>query len=99
MGQIGDSPGQMFRPKGVAVDSEDHLYIVDALSGMIQVFDRQGRLLYFFGKRGVALGEFQLPSGLFIDHDDRVFVVDSFNRRVQVFRYHGLPQQAKGAGQ
>ncbi len=99
MGQVGDAPGQMFRPKGVAVDSEDHLYIVDALSGMVQIFDREGRLLYFFGKRGVGLGEFQLPSGVFIDHDDRVFVVDSFNRRVQVFRYHGLPSRARGAGQ
>ena len=96
MGQIGDSPGQLFRPKGVAVDSEDHLYIVDGLAGMVQVFDREGRLLYFFGKRGVRLGEFQLPSGLFIDHDDRVFVVDSFNRRVQVFRYHGLAKAAQG---
>jgi DNA-binding beta-propeller fold protein YncE len=99
MGQIGDSPGQVFRPKGVAVDSEDHLYIVDGLSGMVQVFDREGRLLYFFGKRGAGLGEFQLPTGLFIDHDDRVFVVDSFNRRVQVFHYHGLAKQARGAGQ
>jgi DNA-binding beta-propeller fold protein YncE len=99
MGQIGDSPGQIFRPKGVAVDSENHLYIVDGLSGMVQVFDREGRLLYFFGKRGVRLGEFQLPTGLFIDHDDRVFVVDSFNRRVQVFHYHGLAKPARGAGQ
>ncbi|HXZ41670.1 MAG TPA: 6-bladed beta-propeller [Terriglobales bacterium] len=99
MGQIGDAPGQIFRPKGVAVDSEDHLYIVDGLSGMVQVFDRQGRLLYYFGKRGVGLGEFQLPSGVFIDRNDRVFVVDSFNRRVQVFDYHGLPKQARGEGQ
>ena len=99
MGQVGDSPGQIFRPKGVAVDSEDHLYIVDGLSGLVQVFDREGRLLYFFGKRGTALGEFQLPSGVFIDHDDRVFVVDSFNRRVQVFRYFALPKQGAGGGQ
>ena len=33
MGQIGDFLGHMFRPKGVAVDSEDHFYIVDGLSG------------------------------------------------------------------
>ncbi len=98
LGQMGDSVGQMFRPKGVAVDSEDHVYVVDGLSGMVQVFDREGRLLYYFGKRGTALGEFQLPSGLFIDHNDRVFVVDSFNRRVQVFDYHGLPKQARGTG-
>jgi DNA-binding beta-propeller fold protein YncE len=99
MGQIGDSVGQIFRPKGVAVDSEDHVYLVDGLSAMVQVFDRQGRLLYYFGKRGTALGEFQLPSGLFIDHNDRVFVVDSFNRRVQVFDYHGLPKSTRGTGQ
>ncbi len=99
MGQIGDAPGQMFRPKGVAVDSENHLYVVDALSGMVQVFDREGRLLYYFGKRGNGLGEFQLPAGVFIDHDDRVYVVDSFNRRVQVFHYYGLPRQARGPGQ
>jgi len=97
-GQIGDEAGSLFRPKGVAVDSEDHLYIVDAASGMVQVFDRQGRLLYYFGKRGVKLGEFQLPTGVFIDRNDRVYVVDSFNRRIQVFHYHGLPKQAGGAG-
>jgi DNA-binding beta-propeller fold protein YncE len=99
LGQIGDSPGQIFRPKGVAVDSEDHLYIVDGLSGMVQVFDREGRLLYFFGKRGTGLGEFQLPTGVFIDRDDHVFVVDSFNRRVQEFHYYALPKQARGPGQ
>ena len=66
-------------------------------SGMVHVFDRQGRLLYYFGKRGTALGEFQLPAGLFIDRNDRVFVVDSFNRRVQVFDYHGLPKVARRA--
>ena len=99
MGQIGDSVGQMFRPKGVGVDSENHLYVVDGLWGVVQVFDREGRLLYFFGKKGAALGEFQLPSGLFIDRYDRVFVADSYNRRVQVFQYHGLPKQARGAGQ
>jgi DNA-binding beta-propeller fold protein YncE len=99
MGEIGDSPGSIFRPKGVAVDSENHLYVVDGLSGTVQVFDREGRLLYYFGQRGVGLGQFQLPAGVFIDRDDRVYVVDSFNRRVQVFHYYGLPKQAREAGQ
>jgi sugar lactone lactonase YvrE len=89
----------MFRPKGIALDSEDHLYVVDGLWGVVQVFDEQGRLLYYFGTRGTHNGEFQLPAGLFIDRDDRVFVVDSFNRRVQVFRYRGLPKQATAGGQ
>jgi sugar lactone lactonase YvrE len=95
LGQVGDGVGQMFRPKGVAVDSEGHLYIADALWGVVQVFDRQGQLLYNFGQRGTELGEFQLPAGIFIDHNDRVFVVDSYNRRVQVFRYYGLAKKAE----
>jgi DNA-binding beta-propeller fold protein YncE len=95
IGQIGDGTGAMFRPKGVAVDSEGDLYVVDGLWGIVQVFNRQADLLYYFGHRGSALGQFQLPAGLFIDHEDRVFVVDSLNRRVQVFHYFGLPKRAK----
>jgi DNA-binding beta-propeller fold protein YncE len=57
---------------------------------MVQVFDREGQLLYYFGQKGTGFGEFRLPAGLYIDRDDRVFVVDSYNARVQVFQYHGL---------
>jgi DNA-binding beta-propeller fold protein YncE len=98
IGRVGDGFGNMFRPKGIALDSEDHLYVVDGLWGRVQVFDQQGRLLYYFGNQGMDKGEFQLPSGVFIDHNDRVFVVDSFNRRVQVFHYFGLPKQATSGG-
>jgi DNA-binding beta-propeller fold protein YncE len=63
----------------------------------VQVFDREGQLLYFFGQRGTALGQFQLPAGVFIDHNDRIYVVDSYNRRVQVFQYHGVKTSGQGA--
>lgn len=98
IGQPGDGPGggSIFRPKGVAIDSEDHIYLVDGMWGVVQVFNRQGQLLYYFGRRGNQLGEFQLPSGLFIDKNDRIYVVDSYNGRVQVFQYSGLAQ-AEGA--
>ena len=97
IGRNGDSSGDMFRPKGIGMDSEGHYYVVDGLRGVVQVFDREGRLLYYFGKRGTAAGDFQLPAGLFIDGDDRVFVVDSYNRRIQVFRYFGA--RTRGTGQ
>ena len=96
IGQIGETRGTMFRPKGVGIDSEGDIYIVDGLFDTVQVFDRQSRLLFYFGASGTRPEEFQLPSGLFIDHDDRVYVVDSYNRRVQVFRYSGLPKPARG---
>ena len=79
------------------MDSEGDVYIVDAQWGVVQVFDRQGELLYYFGAQGTHAGEFQLPSGLFIAPNDSVFVVDSFNRRVQEFHYAAaLRRQAMG---
>jgi sugar lactone lactonase YvrE len=96
VGKIGDGPGAMFRTKAIGVDSEGDLYAVDSQVGMVQVFNRQGELLYYFGVRGTHAGEFQLPAGLFIDHDDRVYVVDTFNHRIQVFHYAGLKNPAAG---
>jgi DNA-binding beta-propeller fold protein YncE len=99
IGSIGDSTGSMFRPKGVAVDSEGDIYVVDGLWGLVQVFNPKGQLLYYFGGRGTGAGQFQLPAGLFIDGNDRIYVADSFNRRIQVFHYFGLPKQARGGTQ
>jgi len=98
VGSIGDGGGAMFRPKGIGIDSEGHLYVVEGSLNMVQVFDREGRLLYYFGQQGTGFGDFRLPTGLFIDRNDRVFVVDSYNHRVQMFQYDGL-KQAKGGVQ
>jgi DNA-binding beta-propeller fold protein YncE len=89
IGKIGDNVGAMFRPKGVAFDSEGHLYVVDSTWSVVQVFNREGQLLYYFGQLGTGPEAFQLPSGVRIDSQDRIYVVDSFNRRVQVFHYYG----------
>ncbi len=66
---------------------------------MVQVFDEQGQLLYYFGGKGTGAEQFQLPTGLQIDNYDRIYVVDSFNRRVQVFHYYGVTQTAEGRKQ
>ena len=96
IGRLGDERGQFFRPKGMGIDSEGHIYVVEGLESMVQVFDLHGNLLYYFGGKGAGPWQFQLPAGLYIDRGDRVFVVDSYNRRVQVFRYS--PAKAEGRG-
>lgn len=79
-GRLGDRSGSLNRPKGIAADSSGNLYVVEALFGTVQVFNREGTLLYFFGS------QFELPAGIYIDPRDRIYVADSYNRRVQVFR-------------
>jgi sugar lactone lactonase YvrE len=87
----------MFRPKAVSFDSEGHLYVVDGMWSVVQAFNREGQLLYYFGRMGTAAGAFQLPTGLRIDGQDRIYVVDSFNKRVQVYHYYAA-KQAVAAG-
>ena len=86
-GQAGDAPGDLALPKGVALDSDGNLHVVDARFENIQVFDREGHLLLFFGGEGTGPGEFWLPGALFIDENDRMWVCDTYNGRVQVFDY------------
>jgi len=98
IGTSGDPAGGIYRPKGMGIDSEDHIYIVDGEWGLVQVFDRRGRLLYRFGN-GTGFGQFLLPAGLFIDRNDRVYLVDSYTHRVQIFQYYAMKQTATEAQQ
>lgn len=86
-GQAGDAPGDLAMPKGVALDSDGHLYVVDARFENVQIFSPKGDLLLYFGEEGTGPGAFWLPAGIFIDNEDRIWVCDTYNRRVQVFEF------------
>ena len=79
--------GDMARPKGIAVDSDGHIYVVDAAFGNFQIFNREGRILLFVGQMGHQPGQFWLPTGMYINAQDRIYVSDSLNARIQVFQY------------
>jgi sugar lactone lactonase YvrE len=98
IGTTGDPRSGIYRPKGIGIDSEGHIYLVEGQRGLVNVFDREGHLLYNFGN-GTGFGEFLLPTGLFIDRNDRVYLADSYNHRVQMFQYHALKQSGQGAAQ
>ena len=84
-----DGSGNLSRPKGVAVDHDGHIYVVDALFHALQLFDEQGNLLLPVGQRGTGRGEFYLPTGIFIDNRSEIYIADSHNQRVQILRYLG----------
>ena len=85
-GAAGDNPA-ISPGQGVAVDSDGHVYVVDALFDNVQIFDRDGRLLLAFGSPGAAAGELWLPNTIFIDAQDRIYISDTYNQRIQVFQY------------
>ena len=99
IGNPGDSNGAMFRPKGIGLDSEHNLYVVEGPWSMVQVFNREGQLLYYFGQEGDAPGDFIFPPDYLLIATTLIYVVDSFNRSVEVFRYFGGPIQTPGGTQ
>ncbi|MEK9145725.1 MAG: 6-bladed beta-propeller, partial [Elusimicrobiota bacterium] len=87
IGENGNRPGYLARPRGLAVDSDGHVFVSDAAFEAVQVFDDKNHFLLFVGRAGAAPGQFNMPAGVFIDGRDRVYVADTQNARVQVFQY------------
>ncbi|HDJ86245.1 MAG TPA: 6-bladed beta-propeller [Chromatiales bacterium] len=81
--------GDLVRPKGVAVDNEGDVYVVESYYGYLLVYNKRGRFLLPIGGTGSGVGQFYLPAGVWVGPHDRVYVADMFNARVVVFQYLG----------
>lgn len=88
-GERGLYLGNLVRPKGVAVDAEGNIYVVESYHDYLLVYNRGGQLLLALGGTGGGIGQFYLPSGVWVDRGNRVFVSDMFNARVMVFQFLG----------
>lgn len=88
-GRRGLNIGDMVRPKGVAVDGEGNVYVVESYYDYLLVYNRKGEFLMPIGGLGKDTGNFYLPSGVWTDDHNRVFVADTFNGRVVVFQFLG----------
>ena len=68
---------------GLAIDTQDNIYVSFVGSSEIRLYDREGKLLAGFGQQGFRQGEFFFPLELWIDGKNRLFVSDTGNHRVQ----------------
>jgi DNA-binding beta-propeller fold protein YncE len=92
-GRRGISDGRLQKPRAMAIDAQDQLYIVD-MTARIQVFTTDGEFL-----RGwqTPVHENGRPTGLSIDHAGRVLVADTHYFRVLTYSPEGkLLQQLGG---
>lgn len=71
----------------VAFDRADNVYVLDAGSSRILVFDRDGRYLHRIGQKGGGPGEYQNPVGIAILPDGNLAVQDNLN--YHMFRTDG----------
>lgn len=88
-GKLGITVGNLVRPKGVAVDNEGNIYVVESLNDHLLAFNLKGELLLAIGGNGRGPGRFELPAGVWVDKNNRVYVADSSNSRVAIFQFLG----------
>ena len=89
IGEIGLNVGNMVRPKGVAVDDNGNIYVVESYYDHLLVFNSNGDFLMAIGGTGQDIGKFYLPSGVWTDAHNRIYVSDMFNGRVVLFQFLG----------
>jgi predicted CXXCH cytochrome family protein len=83
IGGWGIDPGQLFRPKGVAVCG-DRVFITDSYLGNIQAFDLSGRFLGALADTTGTPMEFATPTGIAVDASrNRLYVVELKANRVR----------------
>lgn len=78
------------RPTDVAWGRDGEIYVSDGYgNSRVVKFDRTGRFLKAWGKRGTGPGEFILPHSVAVDRAGRVYVGDRENMRIQIFDADG----------
>jgi len=76
--------------RGVAVGRDGTIFVADyGERDRIHRFERDGRYLGFFGRRGDGEGELLRPEGLAVGEDGDLYVVDCGHHRVLRFRADG----------
>ena len=87
-GRHGVADGDFVKPRAVAIDAQDHLYIVD-FTARIQVFDRDGNFL----NRCWTTPDYRngRPSGLSMDRDGNLLVSDSHYHCLRIYSPDGVP--------
>jgi DNA-binding beta-propeller fold protein YncE len=90
-GSPGSGEGQFYEAMGLAIDSENNLYLADThLNHRIQKFSSEGEFITSWGNYGSGEGEFIGPQGSDVDDEGNVYVADFLNDRVQKFTSDGV---------
>src|SRR5262249_8682337 len=85
IGTRGVGVGQLNKPRSVAVDAQDNLYVVD-MTGRVQKFDPLGAFVLSWQMPQTDLGK---PKGMGRDREGNIIVVEPHYQRVNHFTTDG----------
>ncbi|KAJ4921142.1 hypothetical protein JOQ06_024726 [Pogonophryne albipinna] len=81
--------GRLMGPKGVTVDQEGHVIVVDNKACTVFIFQLTGKLVSKFGSRGNGDKQFAGPHFAAVNKNNEIIVTDFHNHSVKVFTPEG----------
>lgn len=75
--------------RSVQVDDEDNIYVLDSKEVCVKVFDKNGKHVRTFGKRGQGPGEIQLPTRMYLVAGKEILIYDGGNSRLSYYSLDG----------
>lgn len=91
-GRRGMSNGRFQKPRAMAIDREDRIYVID-MTARIQVFDTEGRFLRVWRTPAKEAGK---PTGVSVARDGRILVADTHYFRLLAYSPYGELLQTIG---
>jgi DNA-binding beta-propeller fold protein YncE len=96
-GVVGTGNDEFDAPTEVAIAPNGDIFVADGHTGgglaggnaRIVKFDKDGKFIKTWGKKGMGPGEFDAPHTLAFDGRGRLFVGDRQNNRIQIFDQDG----------
>jgi DNA-binding beta-propeller fold protein YncE len=84
-GEKGNGPNQLVESRGVAINADGNVAIVDSVGKRVELFDHAGKLLHVIGGPGNGDGQFAEPVAATFDTAGNLLVLDSESAWVQRF--------------
>ncbi|MHC4117148.1 MAG: 6-bladed beta-propeller [Planctomycetota bacterium] len=111
IGKVGDSIHDFVRPKGIDIDREGRVWVVDSAAEVAKIYNAEGQLLLFFGLPGAEPGNMNLPASISIDYDHvdlfkehfaegaqiefLVLVSNQYGAKINIYGFGSFPLQEK----
>ena len=83
-GSTGNNTGEFRGPKGLGLDKDANIYVIDSGNHRVQKFDKDGKFILKFGEPGEYEAQLDNPSNIYID-DNTIYVSDTGNKRIACF--------------
>ncbi|MCL5025955.1 MAG: NHL repeat-containing protein, partial [Chloroflexi bacterium] len=97
LGRLPNTAG-LYRPRGMAIDQQDNLYIADTGGNRIVELGPGGQPLGTFGSQGTGPGQFDQPTDVALDGDGNMWVADTMSQRLQALDSQGQYRGEGGIG-